>query len=214
MNKSNIKKWYNEWRLELSKHKYLIVLSLLFFILAELIAFFASSYVDRIPTTSVQDLILDNIPVLKLDILFIYGFLVTLVIIAVYSFLFKVKEFHKIGILFSLLVLTRSVFLILTHLGIPADARVIWSDSGLSGFFYFRNDLFFSGHAAIPFMAFLIFRKELIGKLFLVLTAVLSLTVLFMHVHYSIDVFSAFFITYGVYHFGQWLIDKEYFNTK
>jgi len=37
---------------------------------------------------------------------------------------------------------------------------------------------------------------------------VMAATVLLMHVHYSIDVFSAFFITYGIYKIGQRLVAK------
>jgi hypothetical protein len=43
---------------------------------------------------------------------------------------------------------------------------------------------------------------------FLVMSLVLATTALLMHVHYSIDVFSAFFITYGTYHLGEWLFKK------
>jgi len=212
MKTANIKKWYDEWKIELSEYKYLILLSLMFLVLAEIISFYTSTYVDKIPGVAVRDLILDNIPTLNLDFIFVYSFIALLLLIALYALFFKIKEFHKIAILFSLLVLTRSIFITLTHLGIPADARVITNCPGSYVLFNFRNDLFFSGHVAMPFMAFLIFRSEMIGKVFLLLTIILSLTVLFMHVHYSIDVFSAFFITYGVYHFGQWIINKEFFN--
>ncbi len=30
------------------------------------------------------------------------------------------------------------------------------------------------------------------------------------HYHYSIDVFAAFFITYGIFHIAQWLFAKDY----
>ena len=36
----------------------------------------------------------------------------------------------------------------------------------------------------------------------------MAITVLGMHQHYSIDVFAAFFITYGVYKMGGWVIKK------
>jgi membrane-associated phospholipid phosphatase len=66
----------------------------------------------------------------------------------------------------------------------------------------------------MAFMAFLVFRKETIGKFFLILTAIFSVTVLLMHVHYSIDVFSAFFITYGVYKFCGWVIGEGYLDFR
>ena len=72
----------------------------------------------------------------------------------------------------------------------------------------FKNALFFSGHTAVPFLGFLLFRKEKIGIFFLIATIVMALTVLFMHVHYSIDVFAALFITWGSYGIGEWLFRK------
>ena len=37
----------------------------------------------------------------------------------------------------------------------------------------------------------------------------MGITVLGMHQHYSIDVFAAFFITYGCYKFGNWFLMKS-----
>jgi len=207
-----VNKWYVEWKVELSKYKYFILLSLIFLFLAERLNFYASSYVDRLPSIAVKDLILNNIPTLNLWIIFIYGPFLFFSLIILYTLFFRVKEFHKVAILFSLLIFVRSIFITLTHIGAPTDASVANANYGFFNFFTFKNDLFFSGHVAMPFMAFLIFRKEAIGKIFLALTIISALTVLFMHVHYSIDVFSAFFITYGVYSFGQWLLNKDIFN--
>jgi hypothetical protein len=212
--KDNFKKWYADWKIELLEYKYFILLSLLLLSLSEILNFYASTYVDKIPAVAVQDLILDNIPTLNLDFIFVYSYILLLSLITLYTLFFKIKELHKVTILFSLLILTRSIFITLTHLGVPNDARVIVNTSQLYSIFNFRNDLFFSGHVAMPFMAFLIFRKEIIGKIFLLISIILATTVLFMHVHYSIDVFSAFFITYGVYTFGQWLLNKNIFNKK
>ncbi len=210
--KHNFNKWFSQWKIELSDYKYYILLSVIILLFAEVMNYYASTYVDTIQGVAVQDLILDNIPTLNLDVVFVYSFVFLLALISFYSLFFRVKEVHKVTLLFSLLVLTRSIFITLTHLGVPTDARVLVHSLGVYDFFNFRNDLFFSGHVAMPFMAFLIFRKEFIGKIFLAITVILAITVLFMHVHYSIDVFSAFFITFGVYTFGQWLLSKDLFN--
>ena len=37
---------------------------------------------------------------------------------------------------------------------------------------------------------------------------IMGVTVLLMHVHYSIDVFSAFFISYGVYTFSNMIFNQ------
>lgn len=211
-NKIALQKWFRDWKTEIHEYKYLILISIACLILSAIICIFTSSYVDRIQVVAVPDLILDNIPVINLNIIFSYSFVILLTLLTIYTVFFRVKEFHKAALLFSLLVLTRSIFITLTHLGAPQEALLGGNAPGLYQLFNFRNDLFFSGHAAMPFMAFLIFRKEWIGKIFFILTVILSATVLLMHVHYSIAVFSAFFITYGVYKFGEWLMSKEFWH--
>ena len=75
-------------------------------------------------------------------------------------------------------------------------------------FLIFNNDLFFSGHVAIAFLGFLLFQEKKLKIFFLIATIVMALTVLFMHVHYSIDVFAALFITYSTHEFGKRLFKK------
>jgi len=121
---------------------------------------------------------------------------------------YKVHELHIAISQFSLLVMIRSFFVSLTHLKAPVGAIIATEAPRLYALLDFQNALFFSGHTAIPFLGFLLFKKEKIGKFFLIATIVMALVVLFMHVHYSIDVFAALFITYGTYKVGEWLFKK------
>jgi len=205
---SKIRKWFAQWKADISQHKLLIVLSLAFFLLANIASFFASTHVDKIQAVSVPDLILDHVPTFNLEFIFVYGILLVVLVIFLYSVIFKAKNLHQIIFQFSLLIFMRSFFIMLTHLAIPTGAHIIDDVPALIKSFYFNNDLFFSGHTAIPFMAFLLFRKDRIRIFFLAMTIILAITVLLMHVHYSIDVFSAFFITYGIYMFGRWFCNK------
>jgi len=204
--------WFNGWKKGLYDYKFLIILSIIFIVFSEWVCVRASIYVDKITTVPVPDLILDSIHVTDMSFLFAYGFMAVMTILALYTFIFKVERFHEVSFMFCLLVLARSAFITLTHLGIPHDAIMVGGVSNLYQAFNFRNDLFFSGHAAIPFLGFLIFRKEAIGIFFFIMTILLSITVLMMHLHYSIDVFSAFFITYGVYKFGEYIIASKGWN--
>jgi hypothetical protein len=202
------RKWYSTWKADISKHKWLIALSLVFFILVNIASFFASTHVDKIQAVSVPDMILDHIPTINMEFIFAYGILLVFLVIIIYSVIFHAKKLHQIIFQFSLLILARSFFIMLTHIAVPAGAHIIDDAPALAKLFYFNNDLFFSGHTAMPFMAFLLFRKDKIRFFFLAMSILLAVTVLLMHVHYSIDVFSAFFITYGTYHIGEWILRK------
>lgn len=195
------------WKNEIIQHKTLIAISVIFLILALTLNYSAGNYADRKGTVKVPDLVLDSIPTLDLNFVFIYGFLLVLGAMLAYPLFFKVKELHVAISQFSLLVLIRSFFVTLTHLSMPVGA-LIFNAPKIFSIFNFQNALFFSGHTSIPFLGFLLFRKEKIGIFFLIMTFVMAATVLFMHVHYSIDVFAAIFITYGSYKLGNRLFRK------
>lgn len=197
-----------DMRHQFKSHKLMILLSFLLLAVANIISCVTSKHVDTIRTVAVPDLILDSIPTLNLNFIFVYGFYAVIIAIIAYSLFFHMKDIHKIILQFSMLMIIRSFFMVLTHLSIPLDAQIITGVPSFLKGFYFENDLFFSGHTSIPFMAFLLFRNEKIGIIFLAISILMAITVLFMHVHYSIDVFAAFFITYGVYRIGEWFCKR------
>ena len=196
-----------EWRKEIWEHKYLLLLSLSFLIIAILLDWAAGVYVMKTPGAVAPDLFLDYLPVMDLDFIFIYGPIIIVGLLFLYPLFFKVKELHKVIGQFSLLVMVRSAFTTLTHLEVPKDALQFTIPHFL-GFLSFRNDLFFSGHTAVPFLGFLLFKESKIKWFFLAASILMALTVLLMHVHYTIDVLSAFFITYGTFKIGEWFYKK------
>lgn len=104
--------------------------------------------------------------------------------------------------------MVRSIFMCFTHLSTPSDAST-FTVPYLVSFFTFQNDLFFSGHTAVAFLGFLLFRQNKKLKYFFLITSIsMGIIVLLMHVHYSIDVFSAFFIAYGTFRVGEWFFKK------
>lgn len=196
-----------DWKDELLRHKKLIMISVLFVLIAFTLNFFAGMYVDKKVSTPVSDLILDHLPSIDLTPLFVYGYVIIFVIMFLYPLIFKVNELHEVITQFSLLLAIRSFFLILTHLQHPISAIDINDVPFWFSAISFKNDLFFSGHTAFAFLGFLLFRKhKLIRYFFLAMTFILGATVLLMHVHYSIDVFAAVFITYGSYKIGKRLL--------
>jgi membrane-associated phospholipid phosphatase len=102
----------------------------------------------------------------------------------------------------ALLLLTRSFFINLTHIGIFPDSIPLSSSVTYGG------DLFFSGHTAFCVLSALIFwEKPILRYSFFTLAVVLGLGAILGHYHYSIDVFSAPFFAYGIY-----IISKKFFR--
>lgn len=197
----------NDWKKEIWNHKHLIFYSLIFLAVTLILFSYTGSYVEKTQGVSAPDLILDYTPTLDLDAIFIYGILIIVALLFIYPLFFRVKELHKVISQFSLLVMVRSVFITFTHLQVPLNA-LKFDLPYLLSFLDFKNDLFFSGHTAIPFLGFLLFRDKKIKYFFLAASIFMGTTVLLMHVHYTIDVFSAFFITYGTFKIGEWFFSK------
>ena len=194
--------WVFEWKKELSKHYKSIVFSIFLLIIAAVINYNAGVYVTEKGDVPVGDFILDNVGPYDLNILFVYVWLIAFGIFIFYPLFFKVSLFHRVLGQFSFLLIVRSFFITLTHLKTPLTA-VAPAFPGPLSFLVFQNDLFFSGHTAIPFLAFLVYKDYKIRWFFLAASILMAATVLLMHAHYSIDVFAAYFITYGSYKLAQ-----------
>lgn len=169
-----------------------------------LVNFYASAFNDTFVYPSVGDSILDKIPTYNLEFLYVWGVYALISVALVYAFLFLPQRGLFIMKTYGILLLVRGIFILLTNYGPPAGffyADGIVPGNYIMERFLFKNDLFFSGHVAIPFMASLLFRgaNKFIEVFLLIGSFVMAITVLLMHVHYSIDVFAAYFITYGVY---------------
>lgn len=171
-------------------------------------SFYAGSFATKNVSNSVTDIILDNVPVVNVDFIFIEGSLVLWLFVGI----LLVMHPQRIPFVFrglALFILVRSGFLIMTHLG-PAPTMSKLDANELMQFFTFGGDLFFSGHTGAPFLLALMFWKDLKLRLtFLAATALFGVAVLLGHLHYSIDVFAAFFISYGINDLSLFLFRRE-----
>jgi hypothetical protein len=159
--------------------------------------------------SAVTDIILSNIPVFDVDGYFVYGtFLVgglgALILLS------HPKQLPFALHTLALFILIRSGFTVMTHLG-PPEAFYS-SDFGVTiTRAFFGADQFFSAHTGMPFLAALAFwHVPKLRYAFLVATLYFAVIVLMGHIHYTIDVMSAFFITYGIFEIAKWLFPDEW----
>lgn len=171
------------------------------------INFYAGSYATRQASNAVTDLILSNFRPFDVDTLFVYGPVVFYAFIIVLC-LYKPERIPFIGKSIALFILVRSVFITLTHIGpfmtqVPINSMIVSK-------FSFGGDLFFSGHTGLPFLMALLFWENLrLRILFIASSVFFGIVVLMGHIHYSIDVLSAFFITYTIFHMAEFLFKKD-----
>ncbi len=178
------------------------------------INFYAGSYANEQGSNSVTDIVLSNTSAHDVDALFIGGIICFFIFILFWCIRYPL---HMPYILKSiaLFIIIRAVFVTLTHLGPYPDSIAI-IDVGIIWKINFRADLFFSGHTGLPFLMALIFwNNKWMRYGFIFLSILFGMIVLLWHLHYSIDVLSAFFITYTIHHIWEvlWKKDKKYFKS-
>ncbi|MFH0804091.1 MAG: phosphatase PAP2-related protein [Candidatus Zambryskibacteria bacterium] len=185
-----------------------LLVSFLILALALVANYYAGIYVTEKASNPVTDIILDNIRVFDVDAVFIYGplFVWFLVILILTVHPQRIPFLVKSTGLFYLI---RSLFISLTHIG-PFPSHIAIQSTGLFGYLGSGADLFFSGHTGFPFLLALIFwENKFFRVLFIISSIVFGIVVLLGHLHYSIDVLSAFFITYGIYHIALRIFRKD-----
>src|SRR3989344_1964466 len=174
----------------------------------------AIKYATNQAGDSSADILLDNLPVVNTDVIFSEGALLFIVFVTCLCFLQpKIIPFILKSV--ALFILIRSGFVIMTHLG-PIPERIV---TDLDNFRYITSgaDLFFSGHTGLPFlMALLFWENKHLRWIFLFCSIVAAIAVILGHLHYTIDVFSAFFIAYGICHLAKKFFRKDlkYFDSR
>ena len=177
--------------------------------------FYAGIYATERASNYVTDIILSNIPVFDVHIIFIYGaivfwlFIITLCVLEPRRIPFVLKSL-------AVFIIVRSVFVSLTHIG-PFPVRDIITPGYILSKFTFGGDLFFSGHTGLPFLAGLLFWKDkALRYVCLASSVIFAIVVLMGHLHYSIDVLAAFFITYSIFKISEWSFprDEKYFDAE
>ena len=201
----------NKYKLYFFNKKFLVsvLVGVLLLLFTFVVNFYAGTYATKKGSNSVSDIILDNIPTSDVDEVFIYGPVVLWAFVA-FLCLMEPKKIPFVIKSVALFILIRSVFITLTHIGPFPDRIFINYPEDLIGKFTFGGDLFFSAHTGLPFLMALVFGKNIYLKIFFILSAVFfGVVVLVGHLHYSIDVLAAFFITYTIYHISEYIFKKD-----
>jgi hypothetical protein len=191
-----------------------LLTSLLFLVTALFIQKFANDYVKIIKGIAVDDILLNHLPTVDIDSLIIQ---IVLILTFVIIWLLLVKPNYIIFTIkaLAIFIVIRAFFISLTHLGInPQELAFDPNSFGfrLYDFLYnTRGDFFFSGHTGLPFLIALIFWQEKVWRFFFLAVAlILGIFVLLAHMHYSIDVFAAPFITFSIFYIARYLFAKDF----
>jgi PAP2 superfamily C-terminal len=192
-----------------------VILSVLLLVASIAITFLARNYAGDYTGYIVPDILLDNLPVWDVGFLFFQGAMLFCVILA--GFLLWEPLFLPFTLeVSSLFFFVRSFFMVMTHLSPPSTVyyNFIEHEHHQREILFSMNsgsDLFFSGHAGFPFLLALVFWGYRPARyVFLFCSLVGSVIVIVGHLHYTIDVFSAYFIAFGVLAMAKFLFRKEY----
>ena len=189
-----------------------IALLVLAFTAEHFATLYAYIYIKRPTSLYVGDVLLDNLPVVNVNVIIIQGALWVIVLSVM------LVLYHPRKILFALktvalLITIRAFFISLTHVGIY-PGQIIPGDGfhdAIYLYFNFQNGYFFSGHTSMPFLMGLIFwEKKYIRYGYFALSFVFAVSVLLAHNHYSIDVFAAPFMAYGIFHVARVIFRKDF----
>lgn len=168
-----------------------------------LIAFpFFFDFIENRPGYILNDFIINNIPAYDVSI-------PTFLIIWSMFLLFLYRAIHEpqllLLFLWGFIFLSLSRFISIYLLPLNPPEQLIALKDPITNIFYGKKhsfitkDLFYSGHTSTQFLMCLCFKRKTDKILALISTILVGALVLIQHVHYSIDVIAAPFLTYLVY---------------
>ena len=186
-----------------------LILSLAMFIASLVVSTYANTYATERASNAVTDIFLSNIPIYNVEDIFVYGplvfwtFMILVALASPRTLPFTLKSI-------SLFTIIRAVFVSLTHIG-PFPTQTIVDTHNIISSFSVGNDFFFSGHTGLPFLIALIFWDTWAIRIVCIAASIFfGIIVLLGHFHYSIDVLSAFFITYSIFRLSQVLFAQDW----
>jgi hypothetical protein len=194
------------WLKEFYRNLGPITLSVLIFINVGLLQGIVGRYADAKGYIIIKDPIFNLLPAIKFfGPIFVYGIFLVFAFLFLYPLIYKLKDFPYTLNQLSLLLLIRNGFILLSGLKLPEGAVHVNYPFILNSW-NFQNDLFFSGHVAVPLLGFFIFKESKIRWFFLISSIVMGISALLTHLHYTIDILTGIFVAYGSYSLGKWIM--------
>ena len=170
--------------------------------------YWAAVYATKKASNIITDIVLSNIPSYNVAGIFVFG-LIAFIFFVIFIAFKKPERIPFITKSTAVFMLIRSAFISMTHLAPYQDAVSI--NISILNKITTGGDMFFSGHTGLPFLMALIFWKQKnLRYLFLAVSVGFGAIALMGHYHYTIDVFAAFFITFGIYHICLKIFKKDY----
>jgi hypothetical protein len=206
-----MRKTVQQVKKHLMHKQFFISLCIAFLLLALslILNYYAGTYATREASNSVTDIILDNLPVFDVDWFFVYGAFIFWAFISL-LLIYDPKKAPFVLKSVALFIIVRSIFISLTHIG-PFPGQILIEPNRVFDKVSFGADLFFSGHTGFPVLFALIYWEiKPLRIFFLASSVIFGACVLIGHLHYSIDVFSAFFITYGIFQIATKFFKQDY----
>lgn len=189
-----------------------MLLGIFLFVFGIVIAYYAYDYTQSYTGHVAQDIFLDNLPVLNV-VYFFFGGIFLMGLMALGLCLINPKKIPFVLIATGIFFTIRGFFLVLTHLAPPNIQYLQYISEGRDLVFSLSTgtDLFFSGHVGYAFLLALIFGDNKYLRYFFIIFSVLMAAVVILgHLHYSIDVFSAYFIVFGIFEFSKRFFKREF----
>lgn len=191
--------WKNAWQNRDFKFQSLISLSVLSVIAIFINDFF--QYIEMREGFEISDILLNNISPINLS-LYIFIMLYAVIIASIFHLS------HYPGILLKCLqayvILTSMRILTILFFPLEPSASMIQLEDPFIGHLFYGNevitkDLFFSGHISTMLLLVLYNPFRPFQYLFLTMTILTAICILFQHVHYSIDILAAPLFSYLSY---------------
>lgn len=149
-----------------------------------------------------SDMILDNVPVIDLSL--VYDIFCLVVLAAVIIYVIHRDQFHRVPyimFLCGIFFIIRGIFIVLTPFGNPPEFN--GSDPLFNGFSKYELGVYPSGHVGNSFLMLLLVYDKVYRYILWFCLAVIIITLIFSHGHYSIDILSGFFFAYAIKAFGD-----------